>query len=77
MANTTYNYSDRPLHQPDPSNPVLFIIRKIPKKAIMFSGGHNSKIKRLSTSIYSSIISGMNGKKWFKEKEKEKILTCE
>ena len=70
-ANYLYSYDRRPLHQPDPINPVLFIMRKIPKKALMFYAHDNVKCKNYNSTIYFPIIQRMGGKtaqKWFDEK---------
>jgi len=54
-ANYLYSYDRRPLHQPDPINPVLFIMRKVPEKALTFvvAGSDYIEIKTLNFPIYS------------------------
>ena len=78
MADTLYNYVNRPIHHPDPNNPVLFFMKKIPKKALIFSFGASKKRHsfnnfyndKLYSHIYTNSFSIPNKTtaKWFNEK---------
>ncbi len=59
-ADTSYEYNKtlakHNRHYPDPNKPVLFIMRKIPEKALMFKSTADISIKAFKNPIYDPII---------------------
>ncbi len=67
-AANRYNFDSRPLHYPDPNKPVLFIMRKIPEKALMIKSTASPTINWLEQSVYSHQLGSSWEEKYFKEK---------
>lgn len=75
-ANKVYNYHLKRKHIPSPNNPVLFIMRKTPKKGLMIKVGSSFRtIKSLNCPVYSRFFADDRSfehltwkGKWFKEK---------
>ena len=67
-AASGYSYNSRPLHYPDPNKPVLFIMRKIPEKALMIKSTTDITIKTTKKPVYDPIIWWSWEKQYIKEK---------